>query len=220
MTARQIVSDLLPVATPNDTVKRVLDWMHSFHIGHLPVVENSKLVGVISEEELLNSLSFATVLSDIKMSQNKAFVHDNDHLYEVVKAAVQKKLTVIPVVDSNDNWVGSITLEALLQHLAESGSLTETGSIVVLEMQRNDYSLGTIARITEAEGVHILSSYITSKPEENVVELTLKLDSTEIQRVVATYERFGYIVKNAFDESDYMDSLQTRYDALMSYLEV
>jgi acetoin utilization protein AcuB len=220
MTARQIVSDHLPTASPADSVKRVLEWMHAFHIAHLPVVENSKLVGVVSEEELLNSLSFAVVLSDIKMSQNKAFVHDNDHLYEVVKAAVQKKLTVIPVVDSNDNWVGSITLESLLQHFAESGSLTETGSIVVLEMQRNDYSLGTIARITEAEGVHILSSYITSKPEENVVELTLKLDSTEIQRVIATYERFGYIVKNAFDESDYMDSLQTRYDALMSYLEV
>jgi acetoin utilization protein AcuB len=218
MTARQIVTDLVPVVSPADTVERALQLMYDFHIAHLPVVADGKLAGVVSEEELLNCLNFALLLNDLKMSQNKAFVHQDDHLYEVVKAAVQKKLTIIPVVDADENWVGTITLETLLQHFAESGSLTEAGSIVVLEMQRNDYSLGTIARITEAEGVHILSSYITSKPEENLIELTLKLDSTEIQRVVATYERFGYGVKAAFDESDYLDSLQIRYDTLMSYL--
>ena len=218
MTARQIVTDLVPVVSPADDVDYALDLMQHAHVAHLAVVAEGKLVGVISEEELLNCSNPDLLLADLKMSQNKAFVHQDDHLYEVVKAAVQKKLTIIPVVDADDNWVGTITLETLLQHFAESGSLTEAGSIVVLEMQRNDYSLGTIARITEAEGVHILSSYITSKPEENLIELTLKLDSTEIQRVVATYERFGYGVKAAFDESDYLDSLQMRYDTLMSYL--
>jgi acetoin utilization protein AcuB len=219
MTARQIVSPLLPSIALSNTVQQGLDWMHEYHIAHLPVVENGKLVGVVSEETLL-SLDHSLLISAVQIGQNKAFVHDDDHLYEVVKAVVQKKLSIIPVVDAAENWVGTITLENLLQHFAESGSLTEAGSIVVLEMQRNDYSLGTIARITEAEGVHILSSYITSKPEENLIELTLKLDSNEIQRVIATYERFGYIVKAAFDESDYIDSLQHRYDTLMSYLQV
>jgi acetoin utilization protein AcuB len=219
MTARQIVSPLLPPIALTNTVQQGLDWMHEYHIAHLPVVENGKLVGVVSEETLL-SLDHSLLISAVQIGQNKAFVHDDDHLYEVVKAVVQKKLSIIPVVDAAENLVGTITLETLLQHFAESGSLTEAGSIVVLELQRNDYSLGTIARITEAEGVHILSSYITSKPEENLIELTLKLDSNEIQRVIATYERFGYIVKAAFDESDYIDSLQHRYDTLMSYLQV
>jgi acetoin utilization protein AcuB len=219
MTARQIVSPLLPSIALSNTVQQGLDWMHEYHIAHLPVVENGKLVGVVSEETLL-SLDHSLPISAVQIGQNKAFVHDDDHLYEVVKAVVQKKLSIIPVVDAAENLVGTITLETLLQHFAESGSLTEAGSIVVLELQRNDYSLGTIARITEAEGVHILSSYITSKPEENLIELTLKLDSNEIQRVIATYERFGYIVKAAFDESDYIDSLQHRYDTLMSYLQV
>jgi acetoin utilization protein AcuB len=220
MTAREIVSNTLPPLKSTDTIERALHWMHDFHLAHLPIVEQGKLIGVIAEEDILNYHNHTDTLGELRQSVPRPFVRDTDHIYDIVKAVVQKKLTAIPVIDKTEQFIGTISLESLLQYFAESGSLTETGSIVVLEIPRRDYSLSTVARITEGEGVHILSSYITSLPEASTIELTLKLDSSEIQHVVATYERFGYNIKAAFEESDYIESLQQRYDALMSYLDI
>ena len=220
MIARELIAKTLPPLKPTDTVERALHWMHDFHLAHLPVVENKKLVGVIAEDDILNCPNIEMPIEALRQSLHYPFVNDDDHIYEVMKAVVQKKLTMVPVVDKAENFVGSISLETLLQYFTESGSLAEAGSIIVLEMPRSNYSLGTIARITEAENVHILSSYITSLPNSVNIELTLKLDSTEIQHVVATYERFGYSIKAAYEESDYLESLQSRYDSLLSYLDV
>jgi hypothetical protein len=52
------------------------------------------------------------------------------------------------------------------------------------------------------------------------LEVTLKFNSREVSRLVATYERFNYRVKAAYQESDYAEDLQERYDGLMSYLNV
>ncbi len=220
MTARNLIAQTLPPLKTTDTVERALHWMHDFHLAHLPIVENQKLIGVLSEEDILNCHDLYLPVVELRQSLQHAFVHDDDHIYDVMKAVVQKKLTMVPVIDKDDNFVGSISIETLLQYFAESGSLAEQGSIIVLEMPRNNYSLGTIARITEAENVHILSSYITSVADSSIIELTLKLDSTEIQHVVATYERFGYTIKAAYEESDYLESLQSRYDSLLSFLNI
>ncbi len=220
MIARNLITQTLPPLKSTDSVERALHWMHDFHLAHLPIVENKKLVGVIAEDDILNCEDTSLPIGELRQSLQHPFVHENDHIYEVMKAVVQKKLTMVPVIDKDDNFVGSISLENLLQYFTESGSLTEQGSIIVLEMPRNNYSLSTIARITEAENVHILSSYITSIPDSSIIELTLKLDSTEIQHVVATYERFGFIIKAAYEESDYLASLQSRYDSLLSYLDI
>ena len=52
------------------------------------------------------------------------------------------------------------------------------------------------------------------------MEITLKFNTREVGRLVATYERFNYTVKASFQESDYMEDYQDRYDSLMSYLSI
>ena len=56
--------------------------------------------------------------------------------------------------------------------------------------------------------------------DEGLVEITLKVNTMEISRIIATLGRFDYNIKGAFSESDYVEELQERYDALMSYLSV
>ena len=72
----------------------------------------------------------------------------------------------------------------------------------------------------ESENKVILSSLISSNGDSDRIEITLKLNSTQIQHLLATFERFGYSIKATYDEEDFMDTLMNRYESLMTYLNV
>jgi acetoin utilization protein AcuB len=220
MIAREFISSLVPPIKLSDTGEKALGWMSDFHVRHLPVVSNGFYIGVISEDDILDFSNPEATIDEHPISKQHTSVNEYEHIYEIIKIAVQFQLSVIPVVDDNEHLLGVITLEALLSHFAQSTSLTEPGSILVLEISRRNYSLAEIARLAEYEQATILSSSILSRPDSMNLEVTLKFNSREISRLVATYERFNYQVKASYQESDYIDDLQERYDGLMNYLNV
>ena len=132
----------------------------------------------------------------------------------------ESSLTVIPAVNDEGDYIGLITQEDLLGYFADTGAFKEPGSIFVLEMSRRDYSLAEIARIIESENAVILSSFISSHPDSTRIDVTLKVNSQNLRPIIATFERFDYQVKASFNESEYVESLKERFDALMSYLKI
>ena len=66
----------------------------------------------------------------------------------------------------------------------------------------------------------ILSSFISSPYGQNFLELTLKLNKEDLKHIVATLERFDYNVKSSYYESEFIDTLNDRYDSLMRFLNV
>jgi hypothetical protein len=140
------------------------------------------------------------------------------HLFDVMKLIVDSNLTVVPVVDQHNKYLGLITLENIVKHFAETVAITQPGGILVLEMNPRDYSLAEIARLVESENTKILSCFLSSPYGDERIELTLKLSRQDLKHVIATLSRFGYEVKSSFYESEYLDDLKSRYDALMKYL--
>ncbi|MDE1093203.1 hypothetical protein OS113_27585, partial [Klebsiella pneumoniae] len=85
-------------------------------------------------------------------------------------------LTVVPVLDEEENYLGNISITKLMQNIALTGSIKEAGGIIVLEMSDTDYSLAQISQIVESENAKILSSFITSNALSKSLELTLKIN--------------------------------------------
>jgi acetoin utilization protein AcuB len=211
---------LLPLRT-SDTGDEALGAMSDFHVRHLPVVNNEQLLGLVSEEDILDN-DPSEVLGSYSLSIQYPFVRENDHLYEVLRLLAEHQLTVIPVVDHDNNYLGLITQEDLINYFARSGSFTVPGSILILETHRRDYSLAEIARVVESEGAAVISAFVSSSvaPDTPLVDVTLKINQDNIQHIAATLERFGYTVKATFYERDYSDAFQERFDSLMTYLNV
>jgi acetoin utilization protein AcuB len=220
MIAKSLLSTLIPSLSLDDTGEYALSLMTDFHVRHLPIVAEAQLLGIISEGDIFDIDNLHLPFSELLLSLPKFAVNEYEHLYEVVKMLVQHQLSLVPVVDEQGFYLGVITPEALLANFATAMSMTETGSVLVLEANHRHYSLAEIARLAEFEQANILSASITSAPNSATIEVTLKFSTREIARLVATYERFGYVVKASFQESDYTDDLKERYDALMSYLNV
>ena len=209
---------IIPLRT-SDTGEDALSIMSDFYIKHLPIVNNEQLLGLISEDDILDH-DVKEAVGSYQLSMSRPYVKDSDHVYEVFRLVSEYKLTVIPVVDAEDTYLGLIAQDDLLRFFASIGSFTEPGGIVVLEMSKRDYSLSEIARIVESENAIILSSFITSSTDSTKIDVTLKINRNDIQSILSTFDRFNYQVKASFLESDYFDSLKDRYDMLMTYLNV
>lgn len=219
MTADTLISNsIIPLRT-SDTGEEALEMMSEFYIRHLPIVNNKQLLGVISEDDVLN-YDINEPIGSYSLSLLRPYVKESDHIYEVMRLMAESQLTVIPVVDEEGDYSGLITQEDLLNFFAKTGTFTEPGSILVLEMSRRDYSLAEIARIVESESALILSSFISSHGDSTRIDVTLKINRQNVQPIIATLDRFDYHVKATFNESEYVDSLKERFDALMSYLKV
>lgn len=203
----------------SDTGEEALGAMNDFHVKHLPVVEDHRFLGILSEEEVLE-YGAGEKLSTYPLQHAAVFVRSADHLYDVLRLVGVYQVTTIPVLDEEEKYVGLITLEDLLQAVAHLASFAEPGGVIVLEMPRHDYTMAEVARIIESEDSIILSSFVSTGSEPSLIELTLKLNRQDLQRVIAALNRYGYEVKGSYTEKEYDESLKERYDLLMSYLNV
>ena len=159
MVAGTILSnDIIPLRT-SDTGEEALAIMNEFGVRHLPIVNNKQLLGVISEDEILD-YNVEEPIGSYRLSLTKPFVKESDHLFEVMKVMATQRLTVIPTINYEEEYIGFVTQEDLLQYFAATAAFTEPGSIIVLELQRRDYSMVEIARIVESENANIILSLI------------------------------------------------------------
>ncbi|GAB5553117.1 MAG: CBS domain-containing protein [Saprospiraceae bacterium] len=219
MLAESLIStDLIPLRT-SDYGATALEMMGEFYVRHLPIVNNKQLLGLISEDDILD-YDVNEAIGSYSLSLMRPYVYASEHLYEVMRILAEKRLTVVPVVDQDHNYLGVVTMDDLLQYFSSTYSFREPGSIIVLEVSNRDYSLSEIARIAESENARILSAFITSKPDSPLIDVTIKLNKQHVQSIMATFLRFDYTIKASFNEVDYLDSLQERFDSLMSYLNV
>jgi len=218
--ARDLISDDIPPLKTSDTGMKALAWMDEFHVTHLPIVNHTEFLGLISESDVLDLNNPHEPIGAHSLSLNNPYVRDYQHFYDVLKVISTLKLTLVPVLDENDKYLGIIPLSKLLGELANMASIKEPGGLLVLELNINDYSLSEIARIVESNDCKILSLYISSPIDSTKLEVTLKINRIDLSAVIQTFERFNYIVKASFHESIQDDSLNERFEGLMNLLDL
>ena len=220
MRAISLITEDIPPLTHNDTGERALHWMDEFKVSHLPVLKDGNFVGVISETEVLNKMDLNKPLDELFQHLPRPYVNAGDHIYQVLSKIAEFKLSLIPILNDDENYLGCTTVHHLMTLIANTGSIKENGGILGLEMARSDYSMSEIAQIVESNDARILSSYIMSSPDSTNIELTLKLNKIELDRIIRTFERYDYIIKASFQKSNENDDMQFRYDSLMNYLNL
>ena len=95
------------------------------------------------------------------------------------------------------------------------------GGVIVLELNANDYSMAQIARIVEDNDAKILSSHVRSITNSFKIEVTLKVDQTDLTSIIRSFMRFDYNIKASFQGNNrYEDVLRKNYDQFMLYLNV
>jgi len=196
-----------------------LSVMGDNYVQHMPIVSNFKLLGIISVTDIMDR-GLKKSIESYEHTLCNTRAKESDHIFDIIKLLVENKLTLIPVVDDDNNYLGVITLPKLLYYFSENISFEEKGSIVVLEMTKSDYILSEIVRILESEGANLLMSFISGSTDSSKILIHLKIDQTDILRIITALERHEFKIAAAFTANDIMGDFRDRYESLMHFLNI
>ncbi len=221
MRANELISEVIIPLRTSDTGNTALSWMDELHVSHLPIVNNETFLGLVSEKDIYELNDPDEPLGGYQLSLVRPYVYDDQHLFEVIRILSTMELTLVPVLDEHENYMGCITQSRLLKEIAQMGSIDQPGGIIVLQMNVADYSLHEISRIVESNDAKILSSNVHTFNESNMIEVTLKLNKIDVSAVIQTFNRYDYQISASFsEENNYDDLLKERFGSLMNYLNI
>lgn len=220
MKAPNLISDYISPLQVTDTGERALMLMHESNIGQLPVVDGRKYVGIVTMEEVINMKHLSKTIGDLFENLKKPYVLDTAHVFDVMRAAIEFNVRVVPVVDEEHNYVGIISAESCLRAFGTLNSIKDPGGILEIEKPLAEYTLSEVVRIVEDNDATIVSFYTNVEKETSKIQITLKLNTNSIGGIIAAFERYNYEVKSVHNETEYTEDLKDRYDALMRYLNV
>ena len=218
MKAVKLISSSIISLLPDDDGNRALELMNLYRVNHLAVVKNDFYLGVVSDKEINNWNSLDEYIEEHLPNLASPHVIYNQHLFDIIEVLEKNNLSVVPVLDENKQYKGVITNRKLLYTIANSAAIQSIGGVIVLQMNNNDYSLTEISNIIENNDAKILSTYVTSKPESTKMELTIKINKTEISPIIKDLERYEYNIVASYKEDDEDVDFLERYEQLMRFL--
>ncbi|MEP6513819.1 MAG: CBS domain-containing protein [Parafilimonas sp.] len=220
MLTRDLLTQTLPHLKLSDKVSQALQLMNDNHVTHLPVTEDEKFIGLVSEDMLLHGEDDSAELSEFQTAFINISVKDNEHFLTVIQETVENDLSIMPVVNEDNELLGSVTKTELLKNASDFMSLNEPGGMIVLEMEPKQYSFNELSRLIEANETQITQLNTSIDPATGMQLVTIKINKADVSDVVASLQRHEYNVKYYFGEELYENELRSNYDNLMNYLKI
>ena len=218
MQANTLISSSIKSIHPVEDGNKALEMMDQFRIHHLAIVKNNFYLGVISDKEIMSWNSEDDSIEEHLTNLAAPYVRHNQHLFDIIEVLEKNNLSIVPVLDEKNHYLGVITSRKLLYSIAKSATIQSPGGVIVLEMHDHDYSLTEIASIVESNNTKILSSYIISKPNSTNIEVTIKLNKQEVTAIIKDFERHDYKVSASYKDEEADGDYLERYESLMRFL--
>lgn len=219
MIAKNAIEESIPYLKVSDSVLFALELMEEFKQEHLPVLKGKELIGVVSEQQLLDA-DGVELIEDLNFPLIQVAVKEYAHLFDAMKAGYESTSSVLPVINETGAYIGLISPKSLLIKLSEYNFVSETGGIFVLEIDAHQYALSEIARLVESNKAAVLSVATAKLTSLDKIQVTIKVNTLDLTYIIASLERYEYNITHVFHQAEQIDQLKERYDALMHYLSV
>ena len=219
MIAKELINYMIPPLKTSDPISKVKLWMRELRVFELPVTDSDRFLGLITDDKLDEVLDGDLSLHDLEGTA--AIINQNQHYYDVMKVANREAVSLVAVVDDYGKYLGVIALEDIVEAFSKTSAVRGPGSLISIFMNSIDYSLAEISRLIEENGVKILSSYVVNNDNDpSKIQVTMKLNTEDINHVIATLLRFGYNVETNYQANSKDEQERERLDGLLNYLNL
>ena len=219
MLAAQLINTSFPSVHLLDKASFALQLMEDYDLQHLCVVTDEKLVGIVDKNTLLDTHE-TSVIAALQDDFVIASVHADEHFLAGAKLLSLHELSMLPVVSTTADLLGGISAKHMLANLTSYVGADNKGGVIVLEMERRQYSFGEIVRLIETNDAYVTQLNTATDPQTGMLLVTIQINRIEVSTIVATFQRYDYSVKYYFGEENYQNELKENYNHLLSYLNM
>jgi len=123
--AIDIMTTEIVIAYPDMNIVEVSELMNRFRIGGLPVVEEGRLIGIVTERDIMrrviakNLQPSLTLVRGVMTSPPVAIANVHDDLSLLAEKMSKYDVTRLPVIDHKGRLVGIVTNRDVLQNSSE-----------------------------------------------------------------------------------------------------
>ena len=212
-----ISSNFEPISI-NENIGIVEELTNKYNHDFLPVVDNGKFVGCI-----LSDFSYEEELDEKVLHFKDSFesfsINYNSNFIDVINTFAKNNTNIIPVIDDENIYLGFIVESDIISFLSNSPFISEIGSVLIISRSIREYSFSEISKIVEAENIKLTGAFISKFIDDKVI-ITLKLNQVNLDSVISSLKRFGYIIEESFYENNNSEDYNDRYNSLMKYLNI
>lgn len=211
-----IINDITPIEL-DQQISLIQQVFNNLTYSHIPVCEAGVFVGCLSEND---SRCFETgvTIGDCKYAIEFFSVDWTTNWLEVLEVFAQNAANIMPVL-KDSKYIGYYELKDIISLFDQTPFFYENGAILIVKKGVKDYSFSEVSQIVESNNAKILGAFLTNL-DEDLAEITLKINSTGLSDITQTFRRYGYEIVAGHEDDVYIQNLKDRSDYLKKYLNI
>lgn len=208
----------IPVFAIESPREDVVKFFKESAYSHIALTEEDRFLGMLAESDLAAQVPGGS-LEDYRYTLEAFFSLPEASWLDVLEIFSRNDANLIPVLDEKRAVSGYYDLIDILGLMVETPFFNESGSVLVVAKGVKDHSFSEIVQIVESNNTSLLGAFI-SDVDDNVVQTTIKINSSHLNEVVQTFRRYNYNILYGNTDDQFLEDLKQRSDYLDKYLNV
>ena len=189
---RRMTRDVVTVPS-TATVADALDMLNAHTIRHLPVVDEGRVVGILSDRDLRLAMTGRpdeTSVADV-LTPDPITVSSGDTVERAARILVEHNVGSVPVVDDGA-LVGIVTASDLLRSYVELVGGREHQARIELLAPNRPGELARVVRLIGVEHEVNLTGVVVPPPKGDRAVVVLHLEVDDVTPILDDLRRLGY----------------------------
>ena len=185
------------VVTLDQKVQDCVDLMREHSIRHLPVVENHRLIGLVTESDL-REVFLASLIEDLTiegvMITEPLTVTPETEIEDAAKLIYYHKIGGLPVVDVYGQVVGIITVADLVEAFIELMGLLKSSSRIDVVLGDDPEAFERVSGLIRSNGGEVISVGISGEDLGVGRTYFFRLEKCDVEAIASALREAGFEV--------------------------
>jgi len=200
MLVSDIMQSRVTTATPDTAVAEALGVLRTRGIRHLVVVEDDKLVGIVSDRDLkqanaLHERLGEWTVGDI-MTRAVITIEPSAPVEDAAHVMLAEKISALPVTDGG-RLVGIVTETDVVRLFVKALGASEPSSRIDVVVRASATALPDVVATVQGAGAPI-SSIVTLPGADGAKDAVIRVATIDPRGAIAALAAKGYVVKTAW----------------------
>jgi len=218
MQIQEHILTTIPVFNITDKLVEVITFFEDTTFSHVAIQENERFIGLLTENDLA-SFKAEEIVEKFRYDLETFHANPKTSWLDLLEIFARNEANILPILDEKHAVIGYYDLNDIVSVFIDTPFFTEPGGILVISKGLKDYSFSEVAQIVESNNNKLLGAFITES-ENDMVQITLKLNAQNLNEVIQTFRRYNYTIESGSNDDQFLEDLKKRSDYLDTYLNV